>query len=72
MRGFAVSSKREVAALVVALTVDDFGAALDIDRRTVIRMIDAGHVRAVRVGTKLIRIPRSELDRILAGDARVA
>lgn len=64
--------KREVAAVAVALSADDFGAALDIDRRTVIRLIDAGHVRAVRVGSKLIRIPRSELDRILSSDVRGA
>jgi excisionase family DNA binding protein len=53
------------------LSPEAFGAELGVNRRTVIRLIDAGEVRAIKVG-RTVRIPRSELERVLAGNARQA
>jgi excisionase family DNA binding protein len=53
----------------LALPVEDVARALALTRRSIIKMIDLGEIRAIRVGSAL-RIPRSELDRILAGNAR--
>ena len=57
--------------LALVMTVDDFAAALQVARRTIVRMIDRGELRATKIG-KCVRIPRSELDRILSADARAA
>jgi excisionase family DNA binding protein len=52
------------------LTVAEFAAALRLDPSTVYRAAAAGEIRAVRLSEKLgasIRIPASELDRLLGG-----
>jgi excisionase family DNA binding protein len=58
-------------ALTLAISADEFATALNVDRRTVIRRIDAGDIRAIKFG-KVLRIPRGELERVLAGDSRKA
>jgi excisionase family DNA binding protein len=54
--------------LALVLSVDEFASALRVNRRTIIRMIDRELIRAVRVG-RVLRIPRSELDRLLSTNA---
>jgi len=43
----------------------DVARILDVDRRTVRRWIETGELAASRLGPKLIRIRRSELDRFV-------
>ncbi len=47
----------------------EFADALNVTARTIYRLIDVGEVRAIKVGG-CVRIPRSELDRLLSSDAR--
>lgn len=53
-------SRRTVAAL------------LDISIETVSRRIKSGDVRAIKVGSRLIRIPRSEVERLLSPNSAQA
>jgi excisionase family DNA binding protein len=51
------------------LTVREFATALRLDVSSVYRMARAGELRAVRISTRpgsSVRIPRSELVRVLA------
>jgi excisionase family DNA binding protein len=48
-------------------TVDEAARKFACSRATVLRAIQAGRLRAVRVGKRVFRIPASEIDRILAG-----
>lgn len=54
------------------LTIERFARELDCSQRTVRRMIDRSELRAVRLGSKAIRIPRAELERLLASAATPA
>lgn len=44
---------------------------VSLSTRTLTRLIATGEIRAFRIGKRL-RIPASELERLLAGDARKA
>jgi excisionase family DNA binding protein len=53
------------------LKVCEVAAALRVDPATVYRAVAAGDIRAVRIGPKkasTIRIPATELERLLAGE----
>ncbi len=52
--------------LPLLLTVHEVARETSTHPHTIRRLIDAGSLRAVRVGSKAIRIPRAELDRLLA------
>lgn len=54
------SQRRIPEAVSLQLTAE----VLDISVLTLRRMIKRGHIRAHRVGPKLIRIPRDEIARI--------
>ena len=41
-------------------------AILDVSIETVSRRIKAGDIKAVKVGSRLVRIPRSEVERLLS------
>lgn len=47
-----------------ALTTTEVAAALGVSRRTVLRRVEDGSIRAMRLG-KAVRIPKAELDRLL-------
>ncbi len=47
------------------VTVSEFAKALNVHRQTVYDWVDRGLVDARRLGPKVIRIPRSELERAL-------
>lgn len=49
--------------------VDEFAKLTNANPWTIRRAIDRGDIRAVRIG-KLVRIPRSELERLLSSDSR--
>jgi excisionase family DNA binding protein len=51
----------------LALTIPQAAAALNMSRATIYRRIEDGTIRAVRIGG-LIRVPTSELERIVNGD----
>ena len=46
----------------VALSVRDFARRYGISERTARALVHAGHVRAFRVGRRLLRIPIAECD----------
>lgn len=46
------------------VTVRDAAEALAVSEKTIRNWLAAGHLKADRVGPRLIRIPASELDRI--------
>ena len=53
------------------LTVGEVAAAIRVSNMTVYRIIKAGELRAIRVGTNF-RIRRSELERYLSEHAVIA
>jgi len=55
--------------LPLVLTVDEVAAALRVAKWTIYDMVKRGDLHAVHVGRK-IRIPRSEIDRLLTGGER--
>ena len=60
-----------MAKVSLVLAIGEFAEALHVSTRTVRRLIDTGGIRAIRVAG-VIRIPRSELERLLSSDARAA
>lgn len=56
------------------LTTTQFASALQVSRRAVLRWVHEGHVRAVRLPGRRsnLRIPKAELDRLLASADRTA
>lgn len=48
----------------------DVARILDVDRRTISRLIETGDLAAYRLGPKLIRISRSSLD-VFLEDRRI-
>ncbi len=46
------------------LTVDEFADELKISVRSVFSLIKDGEVHATRLGKKIVRIPRTELERL--------
>lgn len=48
------------------LSMAEFGRRISASDDTVRRMIARGELRAFRVGARLVRIPESELDRIMS------
>ncbi len=51
------------------LTVAGIAGELKLNQQTIRNMIDRGQLRAVRVGTRRVRVLRSDLDDLLAGGA---
>jgi excisionase family DNA binding protein len=51
------------------LTVAEIASELKLNQQTIRNWIDQGSLRAVRVGPRRVRVLRSELDRMLAGEA---
>ncbi len=62
---------RKQSARSLVLGVPEFSDALNLSTRSAYKLIDRGEVRAIRIGGS-VKIPRSELERILSGDARMA
>ncbi|MGJ3507956.1 helix-turn-helix domain-containing protein [Enemella sp. A6] len=58
------------ATVEPVLKVADVAQHLNCDRNTVYRLIEAGDLRAIRVGQKLLRVPESALAEFIAGNAR--
>lgn len=56
-------------SLPLVLTVDEVAAALRVRKWAIYDMVKRGDLHAIHVGRK-IRIPRSELDRLLTGGQR--
>jgi excisionase family DNA binding protein len=50
--------------MVTLLTVPEIAEALRVSKMTVYRLINTGEIKVIKVG-KAIRIPESELNRIL-------
>ena len=50
------------------LTVAEIASELKLNQQTIRNWIDQGSLRAVRVGPRRVRVLRSELDRMLAGE----
>jgi excisionase family DNA binding protein len=48
------------------LTVAEIATLLKLNQQTIRNWIDAGELRAVRVGRRRVRVRRSELDRFIA------
>ena len=46
------------------LSIREAAERLDVSERTIRNWISSSHLRAQRVGPRLIRIPASELDRV--------
>ena len=44
------------------LTIDEAAAYLKVSRKTVRRRISAGQIRGYRIGSRMIRIDKAELD----------
>jgi excisionase family DNA binding protein len=49
------------------LTVPEMAAALAVDLSTAHRLIAEGVLRAVKLGRRLVRVPRADIDLIVAG-----
>ncbi len=47
------------------MRVEDFARSVGIGRTTAYRLINQGHIRAIKIGARTI-IPRSEVDRLLS------
>jgi excisionase family DNA binding protein len=60
-------SESTTASAPDLITVAEFMAALRVSRSTALRWIDAGEVQSARLPGGNYRIPRSELNRLLAG-----
>jgi excisionase family DNA binding protein len=54
------------------LSVASTAARLDLSELTVRRMIDAGSIRAVKLGRRTLRIQESEVERLIAHGTRKA
>jgi excisionase family DNA binding protein len=52
-----------------ALTVREAADRLSVDPKTVRRLVQRGELRAVRVGSKALRILSSDVDALLEGGA---
>ena len=50
------------------LTVDEIGKLLKVERRTIIRLIESGRLRAVKLG-RFWRVRRSDFQRFIKGRA---
>lgn len=50
------------------LTVADASGRLDVTMQTIRNWYRAGHIRIVRYPSQRIRVPESEVERILAGE----
>jgi len=53
----------------LALTYEQAADLLGVSARTVWTLVDTGHLRAVRISRRLVRIPRIEVERFLAAQA---
>ena len=47
------------------VTVQEMANAIEVSSQTVLNWIKAGHLEANRVGPRLLRIPRSEFERVM-------
>jgi excisionase family DNA binding protein len=54
------------------LSVASTAARLELSELTVRRMIDAGSIRAVKLGRRTLRIQESEVERLIARGTRKA
>lgn len=52
-----------------AITVREAAERLAVDPRTIRRLIQTGELRAVRVGSRSLRVRSSDVDALLAGGA---
>lgn len=50
-------------------TIIETAAALKISERTVRDLIEAGEIKALRLGNRIIRVPKTEIER-LVGSAK--
>ena len=57
----------EISAVPLAYSVSDSAKALSVSRQSVRRLVSTGELRSLRIGSRVL-IPRSELERFLAGD----
>jgi excisionase family DNA binding protein len=55
-----------IAAPARALTVREAAERLAVDPKTIRRLIQTGELRAIRVGSRLLRVPSSDVDALLA------
>ena len=53
------------------VTVKEAAKILSVSTDTIRRQIKSGHIKATRVGTKVIRIPLNEIQRLRANDAHL-
>ena len=60
------SLSHSVSPKAALLRVDEAAAILKVSSKTVRRLLAQGDLKAVRVG-RLVRIPSSEIDRLIAG-----
>jgi excisionase family DNA binding protein len=49
------------------LTVEETASVLGVSRGTTYAQINAGAIRSIRLGKRLL-VPRAEIDRLLAGE----
>jgi excisionase family DNA binding protein len=49
------------------LTIIECAEELKISERTLRDLLASGEIRAVRLGTRIVRIPRAEIDRLANG-----
>jgi len=49
-----------------AISVREAAERLSVDPKTIRRLVQRGELRAVRVGSKTLRIPSSDIDALLA------
>lgn len=59
----------EISAVPLAYSVAGSAQALSVSRQSVRRLVATGELRSLRVGSRVL-IPRSELERFLAGDKK--
>jgi excisionase family DNA binding protein len=59
--------ERSIEQKRLAYTVREFAAGVSCSIPTVARMLKSGRLKGVRLNTHSIRIPATEVDRILAG-----
>ncbi|MCQ9367318.1 helix-turn-helix domain-containing protein [Brevibacterium sp. 91QC2O2] len=58
-------SKTDETTKPEALSVNDAAEILGLSAYTCRELIHEGHIRAVRIGKRAIRVPRTEIDRLL-------
>lgn len=69
----AVESVEALAARgVVALTISQMAAALQVTYRTITAMIRRKEISHFKIGKRLVRIPLAEARRLMASQAEVA